>query len=235
MVLSFYYIVAFIQKNQSISIKRGLLIAILLAFSVLAKPSFLFSFTPAIGLFLILFNWKNYRLIYKVLLLFLPSLALIFYQFLKTYLLTKSNNTADMKDEIVFTYFGVIKLYTPNVLISLILAISFPLSVLLLDFRNAIKDEFLVVSILNTFFGYLQAAFLAEKFKFDQAAFTFGYSLSLFLLFAFSLVFFLKWIDRQTIISMNVKIKTGLCVLLFSSHLISGFTYLLNNFYLRSF
>jgi hypothetical protein len=140
-----------------------------------------------------------------------------------------------MKDQIIFTNFGVLKLYTPSIFISLILAIGFPLSILMLDFRSALKDDLLIMSFLNTIFGYLQAAFLAEKFKFDGAAFTFGYSLSLFLLLVFSLVFFIRWMDRQTIISWKVKFKAGFCALMFSLHLISGIIYLINNFYQRSF
>jgi hypothetical protein len=235
MLGSFYYFVLLIKEKTKFTLKNGILFAMILAVSVIAKPSFLFSFTPAIIVYLLIFNWKNYPIYFKVGLSLLPALGLIFYQFLQTYLLKSANTGSDMKDEIIFTFFGVLKLYSPNIFISFLLAMAFPITVLFLDIKSAVKDKFLMLAFLNTFFAYIQAAFLAEKYKLWEAAFTFGYSLSLFLLFIFSLSFFMNWLNHQQWKSWIVQLKVIFSTAIFAMHLISGIIYLMYNIYERTF
>ncbi len=211
-----------------------LLFSLFMALSAFAKPSFIISFAPATGIFLLMYYWKNFKLYFKIFILFLPTLAVLIYQYIATY----SNDiisTADMKDEIIFTFFGVMKYYTPNVVISLILAIAFPFFLFIIDLKNCIKNQYLMISWFNVIISFALASFLAEKFKFGQAAFVFGYIISLFLLFVFSVFHFLKLLKSKSMIKWK-NAKIIFLVLIYFLHLYSGifyfFRYLLTKSYM---
>jgi len=215
--------------------KSGILVlfSLFMALSAFAKPSFVISFAPATIIFLLVYYWKNFKLYFKIFILFLPTIAVLIYQYIATY----SNDiasTADMKDEIIFTFFGVMKYYTPNFGISLILATAFPLFLFIIDLKNCLKNHYLMLSFFNVIISFTFASFLAEKFKFEQGAFLFGYILSLFLLFVFSLFHFLKFIKSDALIKFK-EAKVIFLLLIYFLHLYSGcfyfFRYLLTQSY----
>lgn len=52
-------------------------------------------------------------------------------------------------DEIIFDFFGVWRLFTPNVLISILLANAFPLSLLVFRFKNVVHNNYLILAWFN--------------------------------------------------------------------------------------
>jgi len=222
-------LMALLLQYKELTFKKQFILSTCLCLSALAKPSFVFSFLPAIALYQLIYNPLNFKLHKKLLFIVLPTLLVLVWQYFSTYFLDISS-TLDLKDKIIFTYFGVTKLYTSNVFISLLLAIAFPTLVCLIDFKAFLKNKILILMWLNTFIAYLQSSFLAEEFKFDQAAFSFGYSISLTLLFIFSLIHFLQLIKIEQNNSQTKYCYYFVWLLLYI-HLISGVCYYCANIF----
>ncbi|MFN8207840.1 MAG: hypothetical protein U0T82_10605 [Bacteroidales bacterium] len=229
MVKPFAFLAVFLflywESNYNVnSYKLPVYLSVTTIFSLAAKPSFVFFFLPAIFVFLLIYIKKFNISFYKMLVLsFLPAFCYLLLQYFSTYFL-QNNGSPGLKDEIVFTLWGVTKLYTSHVFISLILALAFPLFVVLSDLRGFSRDRSLIFAWLCTFFAYLQASFLAEQVKFTQGNFTFGYSLSLSILFIFSVIhLFQAWNkNKRTLVKKLINI-CGLMLLF--GHLFSGVYY----------
>ncbi|MFN8207839.1 MAG: hypothetical protein U0T82_10600 [Bacteroidales bacterium] len=221
--------------SQSLERKSELVfLSIMIFMSLLAKPSFLFSFIPSL-FFYYLFRITKYPIKHyaQAFLAFLPSLFLIVWQYYATYQSNQSGSDG-LRDTIIFTWWGVIKLFTPNVFISFLLALAFPLFVLFTDFKKAFKDHYLLLAWLNTLVAYSEASFLAEKVKFGMGNFTFGYSLSLAILFVFSLIHFQNYcVISKRIIQAKIVFMLGWILL--GAHFISGAYYYYQYLVIHSF
>lgn len=217
-LLSFLFFVEFLANNENCSPYRFLAGSFFLFLSTVVKPSFVITFLPAVGLYLITFRRGETRLYGKVFLWAGPSLAILAYQYIETY---QSNATQSyFHDKIIFTNFGVFKLYTPSIVISTLLVLAFPLIVAIVGHRNAIHSLFLRMTWLITLIAFLQAAFLAEEQKFEQGAFGFGYVIALFLLYVYSMREYLGWFRGKDAEVGNAG--KGLVLLIYLLHLASG-------------
>ena len=193
-----------------------------LAFSTIAMPSFIVCFLPAMTLFLLVFHWGSSRLYRNTFLMFLPSLVLLSWQFIETY--TSHAQPTYFHDSIIVTNFTVTRLYAPSAFISTLLVAAFPLSVLLAIRGRLNRNAPLAASWFLVLVGFLQASFLAEKTKVSQGAFVFGYVISLFIVFFFSLVEFLAWFAPRTEPAVSFRRKAAVAVIA-AAHLASGFWY----------
>jgi hypothetical protein len=223
----------YLTKTELKNKGQYITLSLCLALSAFAKPSFVFSFFPAIGIFILLYRRTNIKVYKQVFFIVLPTLLVLVWQYFSTYF-ADITTTTDLKDKIVLTFFGVTKLYSPNVFISLILAIAFPLAVVCVDFKNAIKNKILILMWLNAFVAYLQSSFLAEEFKFEQAAFSFGYSISLTILFIYSLVHFLQFVTERKQAGY-FKLKSILVWSIFGLHFVAGVYYYYNMFFYNNY
>ena len=157
-ILGIYYFIK--QQNHANKGVYVISLSTLFTLSVWAKPSFAITFYPALFIFTFIYYTRDFKLYIKIFLILLPSLVLLFFQYYKTYH-TKINDTFDLKDNIVFTNFGIIKLYTNNILLSLISAIAFPISILIIDFKSVKNNQLLILSWFTLIISYLQLSFFA--------------------------------------------------------------------------
>jgi hypothetical protein len=220
-VIAFYYYSLLLKKN-SIGMKQYVLLSGALLLSVIMKPSFAFVFMPAAYVYLVLFNTKKLELYWKSLVVFLPSVAMLGYQYFITY--QSNSDNSHYHDEIIFTNFGVMKIYSPNVPISILLVLAFPLAVIILRNRETRSNLSLRLAWCVTVVSLLQYAFLAEKQKFEQGAFGFGYIIALFLLFIVSMGEYLSWYKSGE--SKIHLVRKVVPALVFIAHLGSGVWYL---------
>lgn len=193
----------------------------LLLLSTMTKPSFVIVFLPATVIYLLLFKRGRNRQYGALSLFAAPSVMMLAYQYLRTY---QSSETASyFHDKIIFSFFGVMKLYSPSIIVSTLLVLAFPLSVLFAARKIIADNQYLVLAWLTTLIAFLQAAFLAEQQKFAQGAFCFGYVISLFLLYFFSAKESLSWFSEgNSGISLRAKTTVAFIYLL---HLVSGIYY----------
>jgi hypothetical protein len=225
-LISFYLVIKIIGNRINNPFDRTpILCSFMLMISIWAKPSFAISFIPATVLFYFLFRKKDKIKVATIFLILIPGTVLLGYFYLKTYYFTLSA-TSDMKDNIIIDLFGVTSLYTENVFISLLLAIAFPLSILLADYKKVLKNKYLILGWLNVVIAYGLSILFAEKYKFDQAAFAFGYGVALFILFVFSTTYFINNFNQERKLT-----RKGLFLMtIFSLHFLSGIFYLYRYF-----
>jgi hypothetical protein len=72
--------------------------------------------------------------------------------------------------------------------------------------------------------GFLQGSFLAEENKFRHGNFVFGYIISLFMVYLFSLIEYLSWMQPQRKPKVALAWRTLVSVIMVA-HLVSGLVY----------
>src|SRR5690606_30866781 len=194
--------------------------AVSLLLGVLMKPSFFIAFGPVAGVMLL---WSYRRLgaraVAAGLMAFAPSVALLGYQYLTNYHAAQS--------KIVVTWFGPWSLYSNNILGSMVLAMAFPLGILVTRFRSVVNDAALRTSWLFQLVATFQFAFFAEQKYFEAANFAWGYNLGLTLLFVFSTLEFVRWLGGEHEPTRAVRMQLWGLSAIFGLHLVSGVVYLL--------
>jgi hypothetical protein len=194
-------------------------IPLLLVLSCYTKPNFSFVIIPATVIYVMLGYSTNVRLHIRVALLLAPALAVLCVQYLSTY------THSGASDHIQFDCLGVWRLMSPNVGVSILLVLAFPLAVLCFRFGSAIHNPQLMFSWLLTGVAIAQFALLAEEVKYGHGNFSWGYAIVLPLLFVFSTCEFLKWIKECSRPKLSVRVKVVIAALLFSLHVYSGAFY----------
>lgn len=162
-VISFIYILKIIdnynEKRQP-NLKQYIVLSITLLLSVLAKPSFILMIIPGLGLFMIGTFIKDNKLFgchMKMILAFIPAVLLFLSQYLMIFVSGRRG------DSVGFGWLKVMHLYTPNVMVSFLLAFAFPIYLFVLDFKDSIKDSSVQLSLCCLCSGWLEAAVLLEN------------------------------------------------------------------------
>lgn len=226
------------RKGQGLRIWKGILIAVLLLLSNLSKPSFVQIFYPAI--FLLMFLWlfvyrfRNFPLGMQLLVCCLPSVGLMGMQFLSAFYGTTNSDSAG----VIIAPFKVAGLYTPNIAVSTLLVLAFPLLVALCSIARRTFDW------TDAFAWMMLLAGMGEKFLLAEGGdrlyhgnFSWGYIIGLYLLWFISIRDYAGWYcvirDGDTsahrtsaagrIFSFFIFAVCGVVLLL---HLFSGIYYL---------
>jgi hypothetical protein len=140
-------------------------------------------------------------------------------------------------DQIIFSFFGVWKIHSPCIPLSVLRGIIFPVSILIFRKKDVQKDDFLTISWIIYIVAFIEAALLAEKVSFNAFNFSNGYNFSLISLYTFSVIELLRWMKdlsfpfnfsvlKYSVLSGEQK-KLYITTLLFYLYVISGFIYLL--------
>lgn len=197
----------------------GALFSISLLVGVIMKPSFMIGFAPVAGVLLLL-SWRRqgWQPLFVGMLAFVPAVGLLGYQYFTNY------HSAQSK--ILLTWFGPWRLYSNNIPGSMLLAMAFPLGVLVLRFRAVLGNVALRTSWLFQVVATVQWAFLAEEKYFAAGNFSWGYNLGLTLLFIFSALEFVKWLAADAAPTRAVRTQWWVLTLLFGFHLASGTVHL---------
>ena len=191
-LLAVFFTIRGLEKKHILYYVIG---AMSLVFSIFAKPSFVMAFLPAIVILFILRKYYSKENIIYMLLLITISAGLSGWQFLHVF--------GEDKTKIVIDFLGVWSHYTPNVFVSILLALCFPLMYLVFNFKLILNNDYLIVSWIMILFSILYAAFLAEKGpRFYHFNFSWSYMISLSLLYVFTFVDYLK-----NIVQIKTRIK----------------------------
>lgn len=197
--------------------------AVWFAFSLLVgvimKPSFMIGFAPVAGL-LLLFSveGRGWRVPLFGMAAFAPAVGLLAYQYFTNY------HSAQSK--ILLTWFGVWRLYSNNIPGSMLLAMAFPLGMLVTRFRAVMSNVSLRTSWLFQIVATVQWAFFAEEKYFAAGNFSWGYNLGLTLLFVFSAVELVKWLSTDPSPSRATRLQWYGVIAVFGFHLASGTVHL---------
>ena len=218
-------VVAFLNdKRLQARVGFYLGVALLLLLSAFAKPNYVFVLLPAVAVYLLLRHCCDWRLYGKTLLLFLPVLLVLGYQFTQAFAMRGAPVSRE-RDQIILDWFRLWHRWTPSIGVSLLLGLAFPLSVAACRFRAVLRNDYLVVAWLMTVMGALQFGLLAEKVKYKHGNFSWGYGIALTLLFLFTAVEYAKWLREPGPRSAGEKARLACASGVFALHVLTGWFY----------
>ena len=168
-------------RTQTTSYYAAALAAVFV--SILAKPSFILVFLPALYLLVLSRHYGSRRNLCFIALMTLLSGAVLLFQFMHTF-------TGDSK--IVFDFLGVWSLQSKNVVVSILLGLAFPL-VLLRFHPQIMKNDYIFLSWVQVLLGIGLFAFFAESgSRYTHGNFGWSYIIAMGFLYLFSIVAFFK-------------------------------------------
>ena len=222
--------------KRQYSVRNIIMAGLLLMISVYFKPNFALAFIPALGIFILIKYRSEFRKYVLSFFIVLPAILLLGYQFFSTYFMPDSK-MGGTDDQIIFSFFGVWKIHSPCIPLSVLRGIIFPVSILIFRKKDVQKDDFLTISWIIYIVAFIEAALLAEKISFNAFNFSNGYNFSLISLYTFSVIELLRWtkdlsfpfnfsVLKYSVLSGEQK-KLYITTLLFYLYVISGFIYLL--------
>ena len=130
---------------------------------------------------------------------------------------------SDSGNSIEFGCMTILKMYHNYPIISLIQSATFPLFILITNFKTIIKKhEYSFVALMNVF-GLFEFLFLQENgVRLKDGNFTWQYLFTLFLAFVFSVIIL---DNRRKAVHTKNKIYFVICYMLLVLHLLSGIFY----------
>lgn len=137
--------------------QRMVLISCLIVLNILIKPSFFFVLLLAYPIMLLKFFGLKRQMLLNIIPLVI-GLALLFIEYYILFVLDNSRSSG-----ISFKPFLVWNSYSPNIIVSVLASISFPLLYILLYWGDAKKDSLLHYAALLFLFGIAIFSFLAEN------------------------------------------------------------------------
>lgn len=214
------------QKN--ISLSKASILAIVLVFANLAKPSFTQILYPALVVWMLWLLWeskgKALKMGVQLACACLPGFFLLIYQFTSTF--GDSSDGGGMK--IAFMEYW--RMSSPNVAISILLVISFPLVILCLAIYEKVGQEDLRLAWLMFLVGAVEKAMLIETgSRAAHGNFGWGYSLGCFFIWWVAVKYYLLLFWRKDISKKSWRFKeVFFCVtsVILILHLIGGVFYL---------
>ncbi len=180
-LLSIVFVIRAINTNKSIYYLLTILAVII---SLFAKPSFAIMFLPALTLFALILKVRNQKFLIFYAIMGLFSVLILAYQFIHTF------NSGDSK--VVFDFLGVWSHSSQNIALSIILALAFPMLLLLFE-PKIINDKYILLSWLQVFIGLIYYTMLAQTGKYYMHGnFGWSYALAMSLLYIFSIIKFFE-------------------------------------------
>ena len=215
------------EFENSIPAGRAVLTSILLILSCLAKPSFVQVYYPAIFtlmiIWLIMYKGKNLRTAIQLMLMCLPSLAVMILQFVIAFYGGNSKSGG-----ITIAPFVVAGARTPSIAISMLLLLAFPLLMLILSaIRKSVSwgDIFAWLMLL---WGLVWRLFLAEKGERTyHGNFSWGYMLAVYLVWYTAVRSYLKLYFSEQMTGNKRGAGFVLATIVLALHLVSGIYYLI--------
>lgn len=210
--------------------------SLLLLISMYYKPSFAIVFIPALAIYLLINHLRSVKIFLYALLMVAPAVLYCFYQYYMLLHYGNTDNAVSHSESIIFSKFGVLRIYTPNVFVSFLLGLAFPLSILLFRFKSVWSNNYLKLCWIMLIIAYLQMAFLAEydpsdNQRFASGNFMWGFLIALQPLFVFSFIEFYQWLQsKQWKSSWFGILQLRLTILLLALHVISGLFYTIRIF-----
>jgi len=183
--------------------------------SIFAKPSFIIIFLPALILYGIIKHLHHQRFfIQYFILISILSIIILYDQYTHTF--TQSEG------KIIIDFLGVWSGSSPNVAISIGLALAFPLAFILLKFE-IIKDDYILIGWIMTFISIIYYATFAQTGRFySHGNFGWSYMIAMSLLYLFSIVKFFEFY------SILHPLKRYLLTLLLSIQTLIGIYYFIH-------
>lgn len=185
--LAIYYFILFLQDTKEK--KNAILFSLFIFLSVIAKPSFAFTFLIAMGVVVLIYMLRDRSILLgvKSLVLVLPGVAMLLFQ--------KEFTKTDLLLEPIHFKFGSFSDYSLGEVI-IVSLIMFPV-VLILFKKSNLKNSVYLLSIIALIIGWLQMFFLTDGPDGNMA---WGYELAVQFATAVSLSMW-SWTSKMKVFS----------------------------------
>lgn len=222
----------FFQTEKGLK-KYYIILAAVLFFSAMAKPTFAECFIPAVGIIMLVrlfiaISKKSGKVYFKHLLFtFLcavPTLVYIFFQFAAYFIFGGSYGSDDSR--LIITGFGEVwSMYSDNIPLSMLLGMAFPIYMVLADTKFFFKDDQGKLALTAYAIGFLQAMLLGESGgKLAHADFIWPMMSGMLLMFAVSLMRLIYL--ENTVTGKRGKIVIAGGWVMFLAHVLCGVLFL---------
>lgn len=215
------------QNTSNMALKVGALTVL----STLAKPNFIICLLPAFLFYSFYLFFKERTIAWRpgIFGILLPAILILGWQYFVNY---GEGRFGDEK--IIFAPFKVYKHYSPWLFSKFIFSIIFPATVYFGYFKKASKDVSLTFAWMIFLIGAFYTYFLAESGpQFGAGNFGWSGEISLFILFVYSILFFIRQAPFKNFKSKDISSKTFafLTVITFSMHIMGGILWYYQNLY----
>ena len=185
-LLSVYFTIRFFSTDR---IGYFLLAILFAAVSIFAKPNFIIVFLPSLVVYVLLKRYFARRQITFVLLSIFFSVAALAFQFTHQY----HEGGVSTGGSVIFDFLGVWSRYTPNVAVSILMALGLPLAISLANYRSVKENEYIKFTWLLVLFSTILFACFAESGKrYAEGNFSWSWHISLSLIYLFTLIEYFK-------------------------------------------
>lgn len=213
------------EYETVLSWKKVTAFGVLVFLCTFTKPSFTFILVPTGAIILLYRLFKNKGKTWKNTLLFclslLPTGVLLLYQFSNVF--TGTNSHAE-ETGIGFELFKAWHVYSNNIPLSLVMALAFPIAVLVLNMRQMKNDGGVRLAWQLWLTGFLTFLICYEKgFRFSHMNFSWGYMHGLFFVFMVSILQMIRNLMRKGTLSKRLMSVPE--IVLFAYHLICGIVF----------
>lgn len=213
------------EYEMVLSWKKVTAFGVLVFLCTFTKPSFTFILVPTGAVILLYRLLKNKGKTWKNTLLFclslLPTGVLLLYQFSNVF--TGTNSHAE-ETGIGFELFKAWHVYSNNIPLSLVMALAFPIAVLVLNMRQMKNDGGFRLAWQLWLTGFLTFLICYEKgFRFSHMNFSWGYMHGLFFVFMVSILQMIRNLMRKGTLSKRLMSVPE--IVLFAYHLICGIVF----------
>lgn len=182
-LLSVFFTIKFFLTNRS----NYFILALIVTFvSIFAKPNYIIVFLPSLVIYMLMKRYFAKRQLLFVLVAIVLSVAALAYQFL--------NQFGDKgESKIIMDCLGVWSLYTPNVAVSIILALGLPFLISIFNYSSVKKNEYIKFTWLLVFFSLILFACFAEEGDFYRHGnFSWSLMITLSLIYIFTIIEYFK-------------------------------------------
>ena len=213
------------EYETVLSWKKVTAFGVLVFLCTFTKPSFTFILVPTGAVILLYRLLKNKGKTWKNTLLFclslLPTGVLLLYQFSNVF--TGTNSHAE-ETGIGFELFKAWHVYSNHIPLSLVMALAFPIAVLVLNMRQMKNDGGVRLAWQLWLTGFLTFLICYEKgFRFSHMNFSWGYMHGLFFVFMVSILQMIRNLMRKGTLSKRLMSVPE--IVLFAYHLICGIVF----------
>jgi hypothetical protein len=182
-LLSVFFTVKYFNTEKSNFFILAILVTII---SIFAKPSYILVFLPAITIFVLMERYFDKRQLLFAFTAIFFSVAVLGYQFLNTY-------SGEGNDSVIFDFLGVWSLYSPNIAVSILLALGLPFLITAFNYQSAKKNDYIKFSWLLVLFSMILFACFAESGRhYSDGNFGWSWNISLSLIYIFTIIEYFK-------------------------------------------
>jgi hypothetical protein len=195
-VAGFFLTVRFLFGRRRANWRTLLVFFLAVAGGALAKPSYLICLLPATAILAVVRILRRDAISPGAMLIGfgLPAFAILAWQYLQVF--AGGSDVVQYGDTIMWAPLRFMHHYASGLAVKFLVSTAFPLTVLILYWRTALRDGMLQLAWSTFLFGAAYVYLLSEKIRWAHGNFGWSAYIALFLVFTASMIFWLRQVSE---------------------------------------